>query len=154
MNKDAYKILFEVEQQQEPDMYQLALVDGVDQEPQPGVWQLWDRYQRGYVIARTLCIDQQVYALYWHRMGYWGFVNYKVSYIQLCDECTIDNMAQRREYVSVKNKYGKERKIPLHALGYSVLTTMQYAQRAAAVRNAEDHEKVMLGVSYTRLANY
>lgn len=151
MNKDAYKLLFEVEQQ-EPDLCQLALVDGVEQEP--GVWQLWARYQRGYVIARTIHIGQSVYALYWHKTGYWGFVNYKVHYIQLCDECTIDNMAQRREYIAVSNKYGKVRRIQLHELGYSVLTTIHHAQRAAAVRNAEDHEQVMLGVSYTRLANY
>lgn len=153
MPKDEYKLLFEVEQQQEPDLEQLALLDGVEQES--GAWQIWARYQRGYTIARTrLHIGQSVYALYWHNTGYWGFVNYTVSYIQLCDECTIDNMAQRREYVLVKNKYDKVRKIPLHALGYTVLTTMKHAQRAAAVRNAEEHEKVLLGAMYTRLANY
>lgn len=151
MNKDAYKLLFEVDKQQEPDLCQLAIVDGVEQES--GVWQLWARYQRGHEIARKVYPGQQVYALYWHRMGYWGFVNYSVTVISLFDECTIDNMAQRREYIIVTNKYGKTRRIPLHALGYSVLTTMQYAQRAAAVRNAEDNEKVMLGVAYTRLAN-
>ena len=151
--KDEYKILFELEQQQEPDMCQLALVDGVEQEP--GVWQLWARYQRGYAIARTqLHIGQQVYALYWHKTGYWGFVNYKLTSIQLQDECTLENMARRREYVTVTNKYGKERRIPLHALGYSVLTTMQYAQRAAALKNAEEHDKVLLGAMYTRISNY
>ena len=152
MNKDAYVLLFEVEQQQEPDLGQLAIVDGVEQES--GVWQIWARYQRGYAIARNLHVGQQVYALYWHKTGYWGFVNYSVTFISLYDECTIDNMAQRREYTIVTNKYGKQRRIPLHALGYSVLTTMQYAQRAAAVRNAEDHDKVLLGAMYTRLSNY
>lgn len=154
MNKDAYRILFEVEQEQEPDLCELALVDGTEPELEPGVWRLWSRYQRGYVIARTqLHIGQNVYALYWHRSGYCGFVNYKVHYIQLCDECTIDSMAQRREYIAVSNKYGKVRRIPLHTLGYSVLTTIHHAQRAAAVRNAEEHEKVLLGAMYTRLAN-
>lgn len=152
MSKDEYKLLFEVEQKQAPDMCQLALVDGVEQEP--GVWQIWARYQRGYAIARTIHKDQLVFALYWHKTGYWGFMNYKVTHIQLDDECTIDNMAHGREYVDVTNKYGKWRRIPLHALGYSVLTTQQHAQRAAAVKNAEDHDKVLLGVMYTRLANY
>lgn len=152
MNKDAYVLLFEVVQQQEPDLAQLALVDGVEQEP--GVWQLWARYQRGYVIARHIYKGQQVYALYWHKTGYWGFANYKVKHVQLYDECTIDNMARRREYIIVTNKYGKERRIPLYAIGYSVLSTMEHAQRAAAVRNAEEHDKVLLGVMYTRLANY
>lgn len=151
MNKDAYKLLFEVEQQQEPDLLQLALVDGVEQES--GAWQLWARYQRGHSIAHMLYVGQQVYALYWHKTGYWGFVNYRVTHVQLCDECTLDNMAQRREYVDVTNKFGKWRRIPIHAIGHSVLTTIQHAQRAAAVRNAEEHEKVMLGVLYTRLAN-
>ena len=150
MHKDAYKLLFEVEEQQ-PDIHQLALVDGVEQES--GVWQLWARYQRGHVIAHRLYVGQQVYALYWHKTGYWGFVNYTVTHIQLQAECTLDNMSRRREYVDVTNKFGKVRRIPIHAIGHSVLTTMQHAQRAAAVRNAEDHEKVALSVAYTRLAN-
>ena len=154
MNKDADKLLFEVERQQEPVMLQLAVVDGVEPELEPGVWRTWSRYQRGYAIARTLHIGQSVYALYWHNTGYWGFVNYKVHYIQLCDECTIDNMAHHREYIAVSNKFGKERKVHLDELGYSVLTTIQHAQRAAAIKNAEDHDKVLLGVLYTRLSNY
>lgn len=154
MNKDAYKLLFEVEQQQEPDIYQLALVDGEEPDLESGVWKTWARHQRGYVIARTIYVGQQVYALYWHKTGYWGFVNYKVTHVELCDECTIYNMAQRREYVLVTNKYGKVRRIPIHDIGYSVLTTMQHAQRAAAIKNAEEHDKVLLGAMYTRVSNY
>lgn len=154
MNKDAYTLLFEVDQQQPLDMYQLALIDGVEPELESGVWQTWARHQRGYVIARHIYVGQTVYALYWHKTGYWGFVNYRVTHVELCDECTIENMAHRREYVLVTNKYGKVRRIPIHAIGYSVLTTIQYAQRAAAIKNAADAEKVMLGVSYARLTEY
>lgn len=153
MSKDEYTLLFEQEEQQ-LSIEELALVDGKLCDEDVGVWQIWARYQRGYAIARRIHVGQSVHALYWHKTGYWGFVNYKVTHIVLQDECTIDNMSRRKEYIVVTNKYGKVRQIPLHALGYTVLTTMKYAQRAAAIRNAQDCFKVLQGTMNVRMSNY